>query len=547
MDTLGCLNIEKWVPGMKVFPNNFSFAPRCLLVCGLVMLSGCASVDTIQGTKQLIEQEQNRAAQRAQIYQDGLIQAQQRRQAAQEVNIPFIAGNAVPLAREVNLPDILKANLPISALFSSQPVPFEEALRQLSAATGLVIMATPDALQDASSFAPRSKVEKSPVQPPLRAMIQARNTPIWKVLDDVAAQTRTWWRPTPTGAEFYRLVTRQYDLSFVPQTASTKATVGRNTAAQNAFAADTQTSFVMDGLSQAEAVKAATETMLSGAGRATFVRETQTLVVVDTPEVHELVDAYVKRLNSIFNRKIRMVVEALEITNKRQMDLGVDWNLVYSTLSEALNVATPSSTITSAGGFGIQSTLGKFTDSSLVVKMLSESGYSVNRTVFPVVTMSGRPVTRALRSTFNYVDQVQTSTVASSSNQAVQAPTITQKDETVGTLLTLVPIAQPDGRILLSAYFDVTSAEPLRPFTVGEGAASVTVQQKTINGSSSIQEVTLRAGRTELIGGVDIVTRSAVDRGLTEEAPLFLGGSVARGNTKSITVLLVTAVIEDQV
>ncbi len=547
MDTLGCVNIEKWVPGMKVFPNNFSFAPRCLLVCGLVMLSGCASVDTIQGTKQLIEQEQNRAAQRAQIYQDGLIQAQQRRQAAQEVNIPFIAGNAVPLAREVNLPDILKANLPISALFSSQPVPFEEALRQLSAATGLVIMATPDALQDASSFAPRSKVEKSPVQPPLRAMIQARNTPIWKVLDDVAAQTRTWWRPTPTGAEFYRLVTRQYDLSFVPQTASTKATVGRNTAAQNAFAADTQTSFVMDGLSQAEAVKAATETMLSGAGRATFVRETQTLVVVDTPEVHELVDAYVKRLNSIFNRKIRMVVEALEITNKRQMDLGVDWNLVYSTLSEALNVATPSSTITSAGGFGIQSTLGKFTDSSLVVKMLSESGYSVNRTVFPVVTMSGRPVTRALRSTFNYVDQVQTSTVASSSNQAVQAPTITQKDETVGTLLTLVPIAQPDGRILLSAYFDVTSAEPLRPFTVGEGAASVTVQQKTINGSSSIQEVTLRAGRTELIGGVDIVTRSAVDRGLTEEAPLFLGGSVARGNTKSITVLLVTAVIEDQV
>ena len=547
MDTLGCVNIEKWVPGMKVFPNNFSFAPRCLLICGLVMLSGCASVDTIQGTKQLIEQEQNRAAQRAQIYQDGLIQAQQRRQAAQEVNIPFIAGNAVPLAREVNLPDILKANLPISALFSSQPVPFEEALRQLSAATGLVITATPDALQDASSFAPRSKVEKSPVQPPLRAMIQARNTPIWKVLDDVAAQTRTWWRPTPTGAEFYRLVTRQYDLSFVPQTASTKATVGRNTAAQNAFAADTQTSFVMDGLSQAEAVKAATETMLSGAGRATFVRETQTLVVVDTPEVHELVDAYVKRLNSIFNRKIRMVVEALEITNKRQMDLGVDWNLVYSTLSEALNVATPSSTITSAGGFGIQSTLGKFTDSSLVVKMLSESGYSVNRTVFPVVTMSGRPVTRALRSTFNYVDQVQTSTVASSSNQAVQAPTITQKDETVGTLLTLVPIAQPDGRILLSAYFDVTSAEPLRPFTVGEGAASVTVQQKTINGSSSIQEVTLRAGRTELIGGVDIVTRSAVDRGLTEEAPLFLGGSVARGNTKSITVLLVTAVIEDQV
>jgi len=528
--------------------STLPFAPRWLFVCGLAVLSGCASMDTIRGTKQLVEQEQNRAAQQVQIYQGNLAQAQQRRQAAQEVNAPFIAGNAVPLAREVNLPDILKANLPINALFSGQPVTFEEALRQLSAATGLVITATPDALQDASSFAPRSKSEKSPVQPPPRAMIQARNTPIWKVLDDVAAQTRTWWRPTPTGAEFYRLVTRQYDLSFVPQTASTRAIVGRNTATQNAFAADTQTSFVMDGLSQAEAVKVATETMLSGAGRATFVRETQTLVVVDTPEVHELVDAYVKRLNSIFNRKIRMVVEAIEVTNKRQMDLGVDWNLVYNTILAALDATAPaSSTAAAAGSLSFQPALGRFAGSSLVIRALSESGYAVNRTVFPVVTMSGRPVTRALRSTFNYVDQVQTTAVTSSSNQTVQAPTITQKDETVGTLLTLVPIAQPDGRILLSAYFDVTSAEPLRPFTVGQGATAVTVQQKTINGSSSIQEVTLRAGRTELIGGVDVVARSAIDRSLTEETPFFLGGSVARGNTKSITVLLVTAVIEDQV
>lgn len=512
----------------------------------LAALSGCASVDTIKGTQQLIEMDQNRSAQNLQNFQDAIQQAQQRRLEAQEVAVPFIAGNAVPLSREVNLPDALKANLPINALFSNQPVAFDEALRQLSAATGLVISATPDALQEAASFAPRTKGDKSPVQPPPKAMIQARNTPIWKVLDDVAAQTRTWWRPTASGAEFYRLVTRQYDLSFVPQTVSTKATLGRNTAAQGAFAADTQTSFTMDGLSQSDAIKTASETMLSGAGRATFVRETQTLVVVDTPEVHELVEGYIKRLNAIFNRKIRMTVEAIEVTNKRQMDLGVDWNLVYNTITSALNVSSPvSSVVSSAGAIGYQPALGRYAGSSLVVKALSESGYAVNRSVFPVVTMSGRPITRALRSTFNYVDQVQTNSVASSTNTSVAAPTVTQKDETVGTLLTLVPIAQPDGRILLSAYFDVTSAEPLRPFTIGQGDTAVTVQQKTINGSSSIQEVTVRSGRTELIGGVDVVSRAATDRSLSEDAPVFLGGSTSRGNTKSITVLLVTAVIED--
>ena len=122
---------------------------------------------------------------------------------------------------------------------------------------------------------------------------------------------------------------------------------------------------------------------------------------------------------------------------------------------------------------------------------------------------------------------------------------MTQKDETVGTFLTLVPTAKADGTIFLSVSFDVTSAEPLRPFTVGSGASAVTVQQKTINGTGTIQEVPIRSGRTEVIGGVEILNSQSTTRRLGEGVPMVLGGSDSASSTRSVLVILVTAVSEE--
>jgi type II secretory pathway component HofQ len=115
----------------------------------------------------------------------------------------------------------------------------------------------------------------------------------------------------------------------------------------------------------------------------------------------------------------------------------------------------------------------------------------------------------------------------------------------VGTFVTLVPTAKPDGSIFLSVSFDVTSAAPLVPFTVGAGGSGVTVQQKTIDGSGVIQEVPVRSGQTVVIGGIEQNIMQSTERRLGPNAPIILGGSDSNKITKSRMILLVTAVTEE--
>ena len=519
--------------------NTLIFAPVVLAI-----LVGCSPTKQVLSD---VSQATTRTDQQQQLLKDSILASEKTRVKQQDVDRPFLAGNTQPLAREATMPEPLRRSVPITALFSSSPVDLALALQQLSQTAGISITATPDALMPASMFAARTSAPASPVQAPTRVLVRANNTPLWTVLDDVARQAGASWRPVPAGAEFYRVETRVFELNAIPQISSTSSSLGRQGGANSQFDSQSKSSFELKDQNLISGIQKSVEAMLTSGGKMTISAETQTLVVTDTSEAMQRVASYVKEQNKTVGRRVRLLVEAIEVVAKDGNDLGVDWSLVYATANRALSIASPGSLVSAqAGEFGQTRSSGRYADSNIVIKALNEVGRVVNRRSFPVMTTSGRPITQALRTTFNYVDQVQATAIASSvlSTQA-QAPTVTQKDETVGTFLTLVPTAKADGTIFLSVSFDVTSAEPLRPFTVGSGASAVTVQQKTINGTGTIQEVPIRSGRTEVIGGVEVLTSQATTRRLGDGIPMVFGGSDAANSTRSVLVLLVTAVSEE--
>ncbi len=236
---------------------------------------------------------------------------------------------------------------------------------------------------------------------------------------------------------------------------------------------------------------------------------------------------YVEDQNKLMSRRVRVLIESVEVTTRDDNDYGMDWNLIYKAANSAVSVASPASLVASqVGTTGWGRTSGKLSGSDAVVQALSEIGTVVNRRSFPFTTTSGRPVTQAIRTTFNYVDQVQATAISSSIiSTNAQAPTVTQKEETVGTFVTLVPTAKADGTIFLSVSFDVTSAQPLKAFTVGSGDSAVTVQQKTIDGQGVIQEVPVRSGQTVVIGGIESNSNAVTNRRLGANLPMALGGS----------------------
>jgi type IVB pilus formation R64 PilN family outer membrane protein len=525
----------------------------------LMALTGCAV--TPKPLVQATDAQAKAALERAAL---AVQEAEAQRIAQQEVNKPFLAGAIVSLPKEVVLPDALKRNVRVSAIFNAGGVDLATAIRQLSMATRVPISVTPDALMSASAFGPRlgavGAPSPAPTAPQLSGMpgamsvgmtgpIQlsaiAQDMPLWTLLDEVARQAHVSWRVSGQGAEFYRTETRMFKLEGLTTVATTSASSGRaGTAA--AFSSDSKTTFTLDKQDPVAGMRTTIEALLTQGGRATVSGDDQTVVVTDTPEALARVAAYIEQANRAQARSVRLVVEAIEVVAKDNQDLGVDWNLVYSSLTSGAAASTGLARLASsqANALSLSPTSGRFKDSSVVLRALSDIGTVVSKRTFPLSTRSGRPVTQTLRTTFNYVDQVSAVT-STGLTTAAPAPTVTQKEETVGTVLTLIPKAMDNGQIFLNMSFDVSTNEPLTPFTVGSSSNGVTVQQKVINAHGALQEVSLRSGETVLLGGIDVTTAGQNQRRLAPGAPLVTGGSDQSSYRRSHIVIVVTAVAED--
>ena len=515
----------------------------------LTSLFGCAFKEKVQEASLLA---QNEAAGYSEKTKQAVYDAEAARISQQDVDKPFLTGKSIPLAREVLLPAQLKANVSITAIFSAEGVDLQTAARQISMAAKLSISIKPDALLPISLFAPRlgagqAGVPNAPV--PGRGLIQlasiGQSVPIYTALDEVARQAGVSWRPAGAGVEFFRTETRVFKLNALSHSATTSASLGRNATANNIFEATSKTGFVLDKQDQLAGIKNTVEAMLSGGGRVMLSPESQTLVVTDTPASLEKISVYIEDTNKAMSRRVRVILETIEVVSKDSAELGIDWNLVNKSLSTKAGLTSPTSLAGSQiGSFSLSALSGKFVGSSVVVKALSEVGTVVNRKTFPFITTSGRPITQALRNTFSYVDSVQ-ATGSTSLTTSTPSPTVSQKEETVGTFLTFVPVAKDSGQIFLSISYDVTSADPLVPFSVGSSSNGVTVQQKSINGTGVVQELPMRSGQTVVIGAIESVTGNATERRVASGAPMLFGGSDKSSLQKSHTILLVTCVIED--
>src|SRR5690606_30203879 len=135
----------------------------------------------------------------------------------------------------------------------------------------------------------------------------------------------------------------------------------------------------------------------------------------------------------------------LTVVVQDQAEAGLAWNLVFSSAKLAAAMTMPGAGAGDTGAISLGLQHGSFQGTEAVVKALSQVGQVVRRSSLPVLTLNRRPVTHAVRTTFSYIDKVQTTALASGTNMALPSVSVSQRDETVGSLLTLVPDVQDDG------------------------------------------------------------------------------------------------------
>lgn len=389
--------------------------------------------------------------------------------------------------------------------------------------------------------------------------VSVGSMPAAEMLDFLTAQIGAYWKFEKNAVEIYRLVTRTFELSAQADKTSVMSGLGRTGSSggqeSSTFESKSQTKIEQANLDVLQDVRSAVDAMLTRGGAITVGNGT--IVVTDTKESVDRVAEYIAGVNKQLTRRIKLLFEAIEVNDRDNSEFGVDWNVVWSRMGQLSNGGIVQTLVNGRGPGSLASESAgqmsavltgnsQLSGSQLLVQALSDVGSISNHTQVPMVTLNRKPVQYAVRRTFDYVASVQVSTVASSAGTTT-APAITQKEETVGLVLTVTPSAFQDGRILMNVAYDSTSLTSLNPYTAGSEANSAKVQQRVIDGGGSLQTISMRSGQSILISGIDKVQNQFDEQKLDRSLPVLLNGSNRAKKTRSTTVLLITALAEDDV
>ncbi|GAB2910548.1 hypothetical protein LSG25_04290 [Paralcaligenes sp. KSB-10] len=523
---------------------------RCIAIIGLCCLaSACALGEKMRqiglsvGTAESDLQARHQAFGRA-------IKSREARRAAQDVARPWLAGRSQPLAREVSLPLALRANVNTTLMFSDVALDLPGIAQRITAVTTIPVHVSPEALLPLERFAPRlanagNAMAANPA--PARVVLSGGPEPLARILDRIAASLGVAWRYAHSRIEFYRTETRVFNVRALTLNAQAEASLGLSGAGKaEGFASTSKTSLSSGKLELLAVVRSRIEPFLSQAG--TLVAEpgaSSSVVVTDTPDVLQQIARYLDQENRSLTRRVRLVFEEITLITRDAAEAGLDWNLVFSSAKVAAAMAIPGSNLVESASLGLGLNQGSFKGSEAVVKALSQLGQVVRRSSVPVLTLNRRPVTHAVRTTFSYIDKVQTTALASETGMALPSVSVSQKDETVGSLLTLVPDAQDDGQILLSVAYDNTVAQPIKSVTFGDKANPLQLQQITIDGNGTVQQLALYPGQPLLVSGFDRRQEESEGRRLNPGIPMAFGGSDRASTQHLTTVLVITAQVEE--
>ena len=485
---------------------------------------------------------------------ESVTRSAQKRTRAQKVSKPWLMGRVVPLGREVTLPLALRAKIDTTLMYRHGKVDLSTIAERITQATNIPVRIKPDALLPADHFLPRLSTAVAQVSgiPLVYTQFPMGQHPLPEVLDILTRRLGIQWRFHDRALEFYRTETRVFDVRALTLSAQTDARLGRTANSKaGGFDNSSRTSLVTSDQHVLIAIKQRLEPFLTRAAIiAAQPGASTSIVVTDTPEVLGEISRYLERENRILTRRVRLIFEEITLVTHQDAEFGLDWDSLWE---QGKVAASLSSTLVGGPIAGATATLSGSPTSALrsqsVLRALSKYGTVLRHVTIPVLTLNRRPVTHAVRTTFSYIDQVKSTQGAESAlvtaRPGLNSVSVSQKEETVGAFLTLVPDAQENGQILLSVAYDNTVAQPLKSVVVGDPGSRLQIQQITIDGHGTVQQIALQTGQPMLISGFDSKHDESDRTRLTPDAPLALGGSDRAKQSRTATLIMVTAQVEE--
>jgi hypothetical protein len=361
------------------------------------------------------------------------------------------------------------------------------------------------------------------------------------LLDTAAAAWAIKYRVAEDGGiELYRMQTRVLRLKALSQK------IDHTDSQSTGFNAESKTTFTNTSSDVVLGMRTTLLALGTNAGSLDVNTDSKSVIVTDTPEAIARIEAFIDAENKRLNRRIKITVEELFVTNKRDREASVNWSALYNQLDGIISVSSPASLASAnAGSLGFKPSASQAAGSSLLINALDEMGLNALQRTFVRTTLSGNPISLQDTTLFDYVPSI-TNNAVTGTTGTVSAPTVTSQSDRYGNFLTVTPEAQDDGQVLLSIVTSDRSVT-LTPYKVEIQGSSTTVQQRTIPENVNSGRTVIRAGVPHLFSLYEEKQSASTGRRLDENAPLILGGSDVATQNKRHIFLVITAVVEDNI
>ncbi|EDV3184782.1 PilN family type IVB pilus formation outer membrane protein [Salmonella enterica subsp. diarizonae] len=383
--------------------------------------------------------------------------------------------------------------------------------------------------------------------------------PLGGLLDNITARTGLSWHTDHGAVVFYLTETRTFQFAFLNTRVNSNASVssgstssmgtsGGSGGGDNSVSGDSSSSQKTTTLQDRDAyedIRKTMETILTPEkGRYWLSESTGVLTVTDTPQVLETVSHYVDEQNREMNRQVQLSVKVLSVSNTRNEQFGIDWNLIYKSLQQVgatlNNAGGDIAGATSAGVSILDTATGsaaRFSGSSLLIKALSEQGD------ISVVTSQDSTVTNLTPVPIQMADQtVYVAGSATTTTTDVGATTtLTPGMITTGFNMTLLPLIRQAGDVQLQVNFNLSDPPTIRSFTSKDGNSYIEMPYTKLRSLS--QKVNLRAGQSLVLTGFSQDNTSVRKSGTFTPGNFLFGGGRKGEYGRSTLVIIITPLL----
>lgn len=381
--------------------------------------------------------------------------------------------------------------------------------------------------------------------------------PVSGFLDTVTSRLGLSWKYEKNIIYIYFLETRMFFIKTLNAKGSTNSTIKSgissqagskgNNAESNGISGETGTnqssSIEITSDLYGDIIKVVKSILTPGIGRAELSNTTGMLSVTDTPEAIRNIHEYINKENQSLSKQVLLNVKIINVETLDTDEFGIDWSLVYRSLSNKYNVnlkntflASPEAT---AGSISILGKTTQWAGSNVLIKALSEQGKVASVKTKSIVTtnMTPAPIQYAYQEGF-LESQTTTNTADVGSSTSLNPGYLTTGDN-----ITLLPKLTPGtDELMLDLIMNISSSKGFRTVK-SEGNQGNIVELPKTEGQALYQRVWLKSGETLVLSGFEQDEKSGNKSGLGKPSNFLFGGGLSGKNKRTTLVITVTPVL----